>query len=93
MEMSHGFEFSFMKFSKFLLYDWLLTDQHMDVNALWKICSVTTTGAHDSALVWKAESDVDELVLLIKMIFILFNHQHQRSSATNEKIAQPLVTQ
>ena len=49
-----------------------------------------------------AESDVDELVLLIKMIFILFNrqpsgrqheHEHHRSTATNEKIAQPQVTQ
>ena len=27
-----------------------------------------------------AERDVDELVLLIKMIFILFNHQHQTPS-------------
>ena len=42
-----------------------------------------------------AESDVDELVLLIKMIFILFNrqHEHHRSTATNEKIAHPQVTQ
>ena len=45
-----------------------------------------------------AESDVDELVLLIKMIFILFNlstinTKHHRSTATNEKIARPQVTQ
>ena len=35
MEMSHGFDYSFMKFSKFKLLWYLLTDQHMDVNALW----------------------------------------------------------
>ena len=40
-----------------------------------------------------AESDVDELVLLIKMIFILFSHQQHRSTATNEKIAQLQVIQ
>ena len=40
-----------------------------------KLCSATSSGAHVSSLATLTESDVDELVLLIKMIFILFSHQ------------------